>query len=248
MWEFISEHFFSSIKASFFWWLLGVAIGIIGLVFLKKQGLLNRRLGFFKFMVATYYVGIPLVLGFSIGTYGIIRNVEQEAVGTANEIIGSMEEVTYPAFHTYLVETVDSLSPNLSKEELINSFVNSQGEEASVMENKVMAVVLDYTLDFAAGKLVSGASAVTGVDGNVLVKTVSAIANGDFETFHSELFTLVNKFVNSIIGKLFVPYYATNFILFLILIGLPAIEMIVSPIRYKKQLSVEGEAESQVEG
>lgn len=234
MWEFISEHFLSSLQATFFWWLLGVAIGIGALVFLKKQGLLNRRLGFFKFMVATYYVGIPLLVGFSLGTYGIIRNVEQEATGTANEIIGSIEEVTYPAFHTYLVESVDTLKADLSQEDLINGFINTHDADASALDKKVMSVVLDYTLDFASGKLVDGASAVTGVDGSVLVKTVSAMANGDFEMFHHELFSLVEKFVDSIIGKLFVPYYATNLIFFLILIGLPLIEMIVSPIRYKK--------------
>lgn len=235
MFELITNHFFGFLSATFFWWAFGVILGIVGIVFLNKKGLLKRDKGLLKAMVFSYYIGIPFVLGFSFGTYGLIRNIEQEMVDASSSTLNVIKEVTYPAFNKHIAESLKDLNQNISKEDFVNGFVKNGSGNLSRIQNEITSSVLDYVIDFAAKKVLTGTSQVLGVDDGTLVDVLSAISNGGLEVFHEELFSSLDEFIITTIGRIFSPYYIFNVVLFFLLIAIPAIELIGSGLRLKRK-------------
>lgn len=232
--DLVFDHFFSSIGAAVSWWFLGVLIGVGIVIFLKKKGVLSRENKVLKFFTYTYYLGIPFFIGLFTGNYGVIRNVEQEAIFSTTELISSIEKETYPAFHHYVTETFDSIPLDLTKEEFIDNFLGTQDSEGGFVENEIVSYVLDYSLDYAAEKVMTKTSEAVHLDSEIFSATVKAMANGDMDEIHHDLYLLLEDVVGSFVSSMFSPYYVTNFLIFLMAILFPVIEISISAYRKNK--------------
>ena len=186
-------------------------------------------------MVGTYFVGVPLVVGFSFGTYGLIRNVEQETVAASSGTVKVIRDITYPAFHNHITKSIDDIKDNITKKEFIDDFLEKTGEDNSLIQNEITSSVLNYAVDFATDKLVFNAAGLVGVDGDKVKGTLSAIANGNIEQFHDELFASLDGFIVTTVERVFSPYYFLNIVLFVVLMFIPITEMIVSGIKIKRE-------------
>ena len=235
MFDFIFSHLLESLFSTFLWWVIGFIIGLIGLFILKRKGYLKRKNRLLKFIVATYFFGIPSVFGFSFGCYGLLRNVEQDALAVSAVTVHTIKEITYPAFDNYITQSLDSLKDSMTKSEFINDFLNNGQHDFSYIQNEISSSVLNYAVDFATDKFISNTSEYVGTDDDKFRGALLTIASGNIDRYHSDLFLSIDRIVTKSINRILFLYHLLNILFFVSFMVFPVIEITLSGVKIKRE-------------
>lgn len=225
MFEFIRQAIILSYLYTFSYAVLGFFIGTAIVAILWFKGFLKRKNIILKVLTTLYYIYIPIVIGLFAWAYKADNHLQKTTLVTIDNALEASKKGVYPQFRSFVSQNIDKITgtPPKSNQEIVDLFIKEHLKEQKYVYKFVVRFVLTHALDYGLGNE---------------QQRKEKLKDGLAKTLLDTSFDKIKDKLHSIIGGYFTQVKVSTILILLVLLLIPATEIIVSYRIRKKRFGI----------
>jgi len=216
----------AGLQSSILYGLLGLIVGIVLIVLLKKKNFLERSNSFLNLFVKLYYVIFPIAFFLLFWFTGSLLHTKKQVTIAADEALEQAKTEVYPQFVVHINKLLAQYTGKdnfPSNDEIVNYFLIEHKQYTGAKAyNYVLKLVLKTTLKFTLG------------EGEERETNIRSMSDGVTTSIFEKKFDVIKSVVHKQINRFSAPFFIPVIFAFLSMMFVPVIEILIS-VWYRRQ-------------